>query len=63
MPYYIVKADNGKGKVRYAGVSNGPPEPDKDKAHVFFNKHDAGNVARKIRNVVPSSVVVTVEEV
>lgn len=60
---YIVKAANNSGKVRYAGVSGGPPVESKDDAHVFFDKTEAEIVARKIRRVVPMTCVVTVEKV
>jgi len=60
---YIVKAETQSGKVRYAGISDGPPVKDKGEAHAFFDRGEAETVARKIRNVIPATCTVTVETV
>jgi len=60
---YIVKAETKFGKVRYAGISDGPPVIDKSEAHAFFDREEAETVARKIRRVVPATCTVTVETV
>lgn len=58
---YIVKAKTQGGKVRYAGVSGGPPVKNKDDAHVFIDHKEAEAAARKIRALIPATCTVTVE--
>lgn len=62
MPY-IVKAQNKSGKTRYAGVSGAPPVENKEDAHVFFDRTEAEIVAGKIRKVLMTTCIVSVETV
>jgi hypothetical protein len=59
---YIVRVESAKGKVRFAGVSDGPPVTKREDAHRFPSKQEAGGAARGIRAAIPSSCSVTVED-